>query len=289
MQRTTALREAQLHDGVTVSERQMRVEFWITEDANSLLYRMLVLNTGQVPWNLQRQIELIFRSILKEIKQRVPQIEVFTVDDVRRRALGGQFQASEVAELFMVFGARKETIDTKEKLADEFTKLDFIEATSDREFNTMFYGVLGLLSEIDAAFSRYQGEPTTEVHEDDDAGKIRFRKGRDLFASQPARVAFMAAMSQFIYGRPGINKNEKEHATAHAALLANGKQFIVRLNVKTPTEIGQFLDFGTLNQLISRRVGKVGEFERSFFFKAFATLLEERFEVESMVPSWRAY
>ena len=69
MQRTTALNDAfnqALKDNYEIATRKIRIEFWIASQINSLTYRMLVLNTGQVPWNLRRQIETVFQVIIKE-------------------------------------------------------------------------------------------------------------------------------------------------------------------------------------------------------------------------------
>ncbi|RZJ13843.1 MAG: hypothetical protein EON50_08285 [Acidovorax sp.] len=53
MQRTTAIFEA--FEGKTPPiDRDLRIEYWVANDVGSLIYRMLVLNTGQVPWNLRR-------------------------------------------------------------------------------------------------------------------------------------------------------------------------------------------------------------------------------------------
>ena len=73
MQRTTALIKASV-ENQSVKEREIRIEYWISDNSNSLLYRMLVLNTGQVPWNVRRQIEVIFSGIIKEIKTKVDNI-----------------------------------------------------------------------------------------------------------------------------------------------------------------------------------------------------------------------
>ena len=70
MQRTTAIREVvdnfiDFHQRKEYQEQtQVRVEFWIANTTNSLIYRMLVLNTGQVPWNLQRQIEAVLNPVI---------------------------------------------------------------------------------------------------------------------------------------------------------------------------------------------------------------------------------
>lgn len=64
-----------------------------------LLYRMLVLNTGQVPWNTRRQVEVIFsglsNSIIAETFSKNPDledhVEILNVDDGRRRTQAGKY------------------------------------------------------------------------------------------------------------------------------------------------------------------------------------------------------
>lgn len=278
MQRTAALME--LRDKPPVLRRPMRVEFWLASNTNSLIYRMLVLNTGQVPWDLRRQIEVIHKSLIKELKENVT-IELLEKDDLRRRARPGQFQANRIIELYMVFGARKEKVDTKERLADEFTRLDFIEATSVSLFTRQFFETIGIMVGLDTAIDRYPGE---EVED-------RFSSGRDLFSSQPACVGFVAANAIEIFGRPGGPERTTDQQSANMSRVKTGANALTtRLNRMSPEELGTFLDFQTLNDVITnRRVGKVGDFQREFFLKAFQTLIEEHFQVQTMTPCWRAF
>lgn len=114
MQRTTALKEATRQNN-EVSWRKLRVEYWVAPNTNSLIYRMLVLNTGQVPWNMRRQLEVVFRPMVQDIQGKVDKLEVLQIDDHRRRSSAGQFQANALIELFLVFGARKTTFDAQER------------------------------------------------------------------------------------------------------------------------------------------------------------------------------
>lgn len=75
MQRTTAILEA--NKNKTILENPLRVELWLAKSINSLIYRMLVLNTGQVPWDMKRQLETIYQPILKEIKKEASLIWIF--------------------------------------------------------------------------------------------------------------------------------------------------------------------------------------------------------------------
>jgi adenylate kinase family enzyme len=66
MQRTTALSEAR-KEKLKINEKLIRVEYWLASEVNSITYRMLVLNTSQIPWNLRRQLEVVYSSIVKEL------------------------------------------------------------------------------------------------------------------------------------------------------------------------------------------------------------------------------
>lgn len=281
MQRTTALLETKNHTNGYLTDKKIRVEYWIAKNTNALIYRMLVLNTGQVPWNLRRQIETVFRSIIQEIKEQVPDIDVLEIDESNPPVRSsGQFQANQLIELYLAFGARKEKIDVKEHLANEFIKQDFIESIAEQDFTTIFYRVLDYLVKLDQLFDKYQNNNDEEQ---------RFDKGKDLFDSQPARIGFVVAIALKILGRPGDYYNVETQKSNWYEIQEKIDKFIEKLNNMDENEIGEFLDFQTLNELISQKSGKVGDFEREFFLKAFNVLVEEKFQVETMTPCWRAY
>ncbi len=286
MQRTTALREAMTSEP-TVAKRAMRVEFWVSESTNSLIYRMLVLNTGQVPWNLRSQVEVVFRSLILELEGQVNDLEVLQQADGRRRSKGGQFQANELVELFLVFGARKEKIDIRERLADEFTKLDFMEAAADRDFAKHFCMALGTLVNLDIMFDRFKKARGDKEKEKD----VRFYSGKDLFASQPACVGLITAIATDVFGRPGVSRPPTDQAKRLEKIQRGVSRLQKKLQKAKGDAVGEFLGFQTLNEAIAR--GKsglsVGDMEREFFLKGFQVLLEEDFDVADMTPCWRAY
>lgn len=105
--------------------REIRVEFWISDKTVKLLYRMLVLNTGQVPWNTRRQIEVIFSSLSKAIVDRtfeknpelINLVEIISVDDGKRRTQAGKYHKSTMIELYLGFNTRRIKVDVGDELA----------------------------------------------------------------------------------------------------------------------------------------------------------------------------
>jgi len=278
MQRTTAISEVLKNPHRDISQNKLRIEYWIASQVNSLIYRMLVLNTGQVPWNIRRQIEIVFRQIIKELKEKSPSVQILGENEEKQRRLSsGQFQADNVIELFLVCSARKEKLDLQERLADVFLKQDLIESVANSNFTNIFYEVIDYLGKFDKAIAKYKDENSEGY----------FKNGKDLFGSQPACVGFVTAIGLSVLGRPGSDHNSETQNEKWKQLKNDADQMLQYLSPLDSSQMGIFLDFPTLNELIGKKPAKSNE--REFFLQAFKTLIEEKFKVSSMTPCWRAY
>ena len=278
MQRTTAMIEASKVSNL--SDYEIRLEFWLTKSVNSLIYRMLVLNSGQVPWDVRRQLETVFSSVLKQIKLDNTDISIFGIDEGRRRRNAKQYQSDDILELYLVFGSRKEKIDIKERLSDEFVRLDFLDLTSNDDSICQFSEALSLMSRLDSCFCKVN---QTECKE-------RFQTGIDIFNSQPACVGFIVSTAILMLGRPGSSQSKdvllRRWTNCKYSLIA----LIKKMENMQLDELTTFLSLNTLSEkLNSKRTGKVGDFEREFFKSAFTTLYEEGESLSSFEVCWNAY
>lgn len=277
MQRTAALIEAQNNDN-DLRKREIRVEFWIAKSVSSLVYRMLVLNTGQVPWTLARQLSVVYSPLLEEIKQNVPEIDrIFLPDKPGRRVSSGQFSADALIELYLVFSLRKSNVDTKETLSEEFSRLDFVDNLATNGFQEIFYETLRILVNLDKSFEKY-----------DLGNNARFSRGRDVFGSQPARIGFMVAVGLNILGRPGLDRSNDERARRLDNIQKNSSKLIEKLNLMNSQEVGEFLCLDILSEILDKRVGQVGRYERNVFQESFKVLVEDNFDLPNLEPCWRA-
>lgn len=280
MQRTTALLKA-VSEKEDVKKREIRVEYWISDNSNSLLYRMLVLNTGQVPWNVRRQIEVIFSGIIKEIRDKVNNIEVITISDSSRRSKGGQYQAGDLVELFLAFGARTWKINTKEKLTDEFTRHDFLQSSGEIDLVNLFCEVLENMVNLDILID-------VKCKKSEEENTSKFKTGKDLFASQPARIGFISAAGEKIIGRPGDERSQEKIDECKRVFFDTINNVSENLKAKSDEEVLDYIDFATLNQKMERKMSKVGDYERELFYEAFKVLVDENGEVNTLGICWRA-
>ena len=280
MQRTTALKEA-VSINPEISQTLVRVEFWISKFLNSLIYRMLVLNTGQVPWELARQLETVYGQFLRRITKEVQgDAEIFERDEKRRRVEPGQYQGSSVIELLLIFSSRKSEVDIKDRVAEDFARLDAIETTAHAEFVDYFVEMIRMMVTLDRAFSL--------LPKDQDAPNARLRSGKDIFASFPAMAGFAAAVSVHLFDEPGFSIDWEKAAVRMKETKDAIEVLDARLRAFDPDELRQFMQMETLAEKLSGRRGGVGRYEREMFRKAFMSMIRNADRLESMAPCWLA-
>lgn len=280
IQRTESLKKA-LHIAPGIENSNIRVEIWASHRVSSLIYRMLVLNTGQVPWNTRRQIEVIYEPLKIETESRVNGLRLISIGDNERRSIAGEFPADKIADLFISFTSRKVTFDNKESLADDFTRLDIIDMTSRIEVSDFFFETVEMIVKLDQQFFKYNPRENNR--------RDKMRIGRDLFTSNPSRVAFAAAVSTYILGRPGSKERSSEEQNSKMrSLKHNFNELVQRLEHMDEEGIGIYLSFDVLNEILASLPSKrIGDEERKFFFDAYSLLIKEEFKLDSLEEAWR--
>lgn len=280
IQRTESLKKA-LHIAPGIEYSDIRVEIWASHRVSYLIYRMLVLNTGQVPWNTRRQIEVIYEPLKIETESRVDGLRLISIGDNERRSIAGEFPADKIADLFISFTSRKVTFDNKESLADDFTRLDIIDMTSRIEVSDFFFETVEMIVKLDQQFFRYNPRENNR--------RDKMRIGRDLFTSNPSRVAFAAAVSTYILGRPGSKERSKEEQNNKmSSLKHNFNELVQRLERMDDKDLETYLSFDVLNEILASLPSKrIGDEERKFFFDAYSLLIKEEFKLDSLEEAWR--
>jgi hypothetical protein len=275
MQRTTALIEA-VDERPELREKEIRVELWVSKNESALIYRMLVLNAGQIPWDLKKQISVIFEPLINEAHKNTNASRIIEYG-TGRRFNPGEYSSSDIAELYIAFSSRKLSVDSQEVLTDEFTKLDIVESLSKYSNREYFFRALDVLIAMDNSFSSY-GE------EDD----LRKKAGRQIFDKQGARVGLIVAISISTVGRAGFDAEPDEVGRKLFVIERDCERFCDLFSRMTNDEKREFVKLDILSELLGKRVGQVGRYERNLFFEGFRVLIEKHFDVPDMEGCWRA-
>ena len=149
---------------------------------------------------------------------------------------------------------------------------------SDQAFQSQFYAALSAMARLDKAFSRSDSATATG----------RFERGRDIFGGQPARIRFVVALGIEVLGRPGASRTDEVRAQRIEQVMGRTEDFLARLNKLGYEELADFLKLDVLREVLDKRVGQVGRYERLAFSDAFKILVEEAFNVSDMEQCWRA-
>lgn len=297
MQRTTALREAADH--TEIDNQPLRIEVWVAASADSLIYRMLVLNTGQIPWNLKQQLNVVFEPLIAAIESKVHFTRILKRKDgkIERRWNGGEFAAEDLVEAYIAFGLRRTEVDTQEHLADEFSRLDMADALTSRKYDQYFYRVVQMMVNLDVAISRFNLERPEAAEVDSGElsdpstrnSKKAYTRGRNIFDTQPSRVGFIVAAANMIIGRIGMDKTDTESKEKFEHYNAKCSELIAKIEDMDDRRLEDFLALGVLSEVLSRRPSSaVGRWERNFFENSFKVLFDADFEIPSFEPCWRA-
>lgn len=285
MQRTTALLEAlDAEPDALISD--LRIEFWVTDEANSLVYRMLVLNTGQVPWDVARQLEAVYRPLLQRVQEAGHSLGFLSKDIGRRANLSPtQYETEDVIELLLIFSSRKRELNLKDQIAQDFVRLDMIESSSHVNFINYFTRALVLLSKLNSEVSKFQATPDMQLS--------RYSDGRELFRGFPAKAGFMSALAIYLFDLPGFDTDWGTVDGKFVKVESELNRIIDMLcNAQFPIEKLEILKFDDLEERIAKhRVGasQVGRFERDYFEKAFTVLFSNIERINNLQPCWFAY
>jgi len=285
MQRTTAMLEA-VDQQPNVKSFPVRLEIWIASSTDSLIYRMLILNTGQVPWNLKQQLQVVYEPLVSSIEKKIRFARFLRRNE--RRWNGGEFSADAMIEAYIAFGLRRTEVDTQEALADEFSRLDMADALTEKKYDHFFYNVVQMMVDFDIAISRFN--PQTE---DDRGAELpigrEYSRGRNVLDTQPARIGFIVCHAVAILGRIGMDRGESKSVERLQSLQEACNATTIRINKMEIVELERFLALDVLAEVVRRRpTSAVGRWERSFFESAFKVLVEENYQVPSLETCWRA-
>lgn len=104
----------------------LRVEIWLNLAFGAIAYRMLLLNAGQKPMNIKRQIEILSMK-LREDLSTIQGIEILMVlnEDLRRHA--GQFKLADLSQSFQAWLQGTPNIDVRNTVMEQLLAESAIE------------------------------------------------------------------------------------------------------------------------------------------------------------------
>jgi hypothetical protein len=215
LQRTYLLSDIR-KEGLQFREGQeLLLEFWLEPEISKLIYRMIVLNSGQKAMSMRHQVELLFHSLRQTIVERVPGIDILLEKEVKRRTQPNKYSLSNIASSYQAFITSSHENDKENLVAQRLIDEDAFDSTEQElteQFET-YIKYLKVFYQLDQlcwnryATNRYE---IPEGADEEEIKNINMKKEslEDAFAwlgSENVMLSFFGALSQYLKA----NKEER--------------------------------------------------------------------------------
>jgi len=182
LQRTHILSDIRSEGFEFPEDQKIMLEFWLEENVNNLIYRIIVLNSGQKPMSMRHQIELLFSTTKENIREKIPAIEIITERDEQRRTRAEKYPLERLAISYYAFLTKSTEIDKENVIAQRLIEESILEGGEEslgEKFNK-FTEYLKMFSVLDREiFKVYDAHVGT------------------WFGSENVMIAFFSAISDF--------------------------------------------------------------------------------------------
>lgn len=269
-------------------DREIRVEFWVADDSVQLLYRMLVLNTGQTPWNTRRQVEVVFSNLAKSIEDELHKqhpdykemVKIAQIDENKKRTQAGIYPLNSVIEMYLGFNTRNVKVQVSDELSEEYQRFDMMESIEMSDSLKYFVTSFGLMCKLDFCLANNISNI---------GDKRQFGEGKDIFASAPVRMGFIVACAETILGKISTKRTSEDMENRKNRLCDQIDVIVEKIDKEKDNP--DFMDLELLNNVCDELPKtRFGDEMRRLFKNIFLEMFrDDSFaESSSMESFWRA-
>ena len=267
--------------------REIRVEFWVADDSVQLLYRMLVLNTGQTPWNTRRQVEVVFSNLAKSIEDELyiqypdykTVVKLAQIDDNKKRTQAGTYPLNSVIEMYLGFNTRNVKVQVSDELSEEYQRFDMMESIEMSDSLKYFATSFGLMCKLDFCFANNVSSI---------GDKRQFVEGKDIFSSAPVRMGFIVACAETILGKISTKRTSEDMENRKNKLCDQIDVIVEKIDKEKDNP--NFMELELLNDVCDKLPKtRFGDEMRRLFKNIFVEIFRDDSFAEStsMEPFWR--
>ena len=105
------------------SSQRLLLEIWVEPDISHLVYRLIVLNSGQKPMSMRHQIELLFTTMRVTLKNEIEGLEILVENEESRRSNAKEIPFERLVTAYYSFLLRSSEVDkssiVSQKLLEE--------------------------------------------------------------------------------------------------------------------------------------------------------------------------
>jgi len=260
-----------------ISELRIRAELWFKINPTAILYKMLVLNTGQVKMSMKHQIEILNislrDSIIKYAREMERDISFSTYKNPRETDNVFKYKLSDIVEAFTSFITRNPIVDKPNEVVKELERMKFIEehpSTQSILDNKELKEFSVILVSLDASINDKYGDGLIDIESEEEI-RLKWTSRNDIMRSAPALSGIFAAFGT-AFKKGEVYTNRK----------SNLFEILNNPNQTDP------LSLGIASKILEdkrKRSKKFGNDTRKFFFEGFKEYFNSEEQFENIWPN----
>jgi hypothetical protein len=175
-------------DGVELKDYQkLLLEIWFEKQINHLIYRLIVLNSGQKPMSMRHQVELLFMTLKNSLCKDIDGLELYVEKDNAIRSKSKKFAFDRIVNAYYSFLTKSPETDRDNLVVKKLNEDDILSST-ETELNEnyiSFKKYLAKYCEIDEEIFRIYNN------------SLNLSSYKNWLSEENTMKAFFAAVSKF--------------------------------------------------------------------------------------------
>lgn len=132
-------------EGVVFNENQkLLIEIWFESKIEHLIYRLIVLNSGQKPMSMRHQVELLFTTLKTEIEEEIPNLKIYVEKDGQIRSQAMKFSFDRIVNAYYSFLTKSPEIKRDNLIVKKLNEDDIL-SSNEEELNANYNHFIGYL------------------------------------------------------------------------------------------------------------------------------------------------
>lgn len=251
LQRTFILKEIKDSKTSFKDGQTLLLEYWLEPDIKNIVYRMIVLNSGQKAMSMRHQIDLLFATTKKTIENKVEGIELYTERDNKRRVSPNRYPLNHIAAAYYAFLKASPEQDSENIVNDQIKNNEIFESTKEK-INEDFDNFIEILNKFkiidDLSWKIYEKLDNSE-------------EGTTWFGSDNVILSFFAAAGVF------IKKDKKDKVMNSLDIIIS--QLHENIERKKYFDYFSIKDYQEIAKGINSRKYNIGSARRKYIFTMF--------------------
>lgn len=134
-----------VEEGTEFNENQkLLIEIWFESKIEHLIYRLIVLNSGQKPMSMRHQVELLFTTLKTEIEDEIPNLNIYIEKDGQIRSQAMKFSFDRIVNAYYSFLTKSPEIKRDNLIVKKLNEDDVL-SSNEQELNANYNNFIEFL------------------------------------------------------------------------------------------------------------------------------------------------